>query len=91
MAKVRQPLAYALALSDAGVRVDMRIDARGGHALGIRPTTDPISREWPGQVEQWLHDLGLLSKAAVLAKAAWGTRCSQPRPPEWFFVGQWAA
>jgi acetyl esterase/lipase len=60
MDKVRQPLAYALALSDAGVPVDMRIYARGGHAFGMRPTANPISREWPGQVKQWLHNLGIL-------------------------------
>ncbi len=60
MDKVRQPLAYALALSDAGVPVDMRIYARGGHAFGMRPTADPISREWPAQVKQWLHNLEVL-------------------------------
>lgn len=60
MDKVRQPLAYALALSDAGVAVDLRIYSKGGHAFGIRPTDDPISREWPGQVRQWLHNLGML-------------------------------
>ena len=57
---IRQPLAYALALNDAGVPVDMRIYAKGGHAFGMRPTADPISREWPGQVKQWLHNLGML-------------------------------
>lgn len=60
MDPVRQPLAYALALSDAGVPVDMRIYAKGGHAFGMRQTADPISREWPGQVKQWLHNLGML-------------------------------
>ena len=34
---VRQPMAYALALNDAGVPVDMRLYARGGHAFGMRP------------------------------------------------------
>ena len=57
---IRQPMAYALALSDAGVPVDMRLYAKGGHAFGMRPTTDPISREWAGQVEQWLHNIGML-------------------------------
>lgn len=60
MDAIRQPIAYALALSDAGVPVDMRLYARGGHAFGIRPTSDPISREWPGQVRQWLQNLGIL-------------------------------
>lgn len=57
---VRQGMAYALALTDAGVPVDMRLYARGGHAFGLRPTADPITREWPGQVRQWLEDLGVL-------------------------------
>ena len=57
---VRQPMAYALALSDAGVPVDMRVYAKGGHAFGMRPTADPISREWPEEVKQWLHNIGVL-------------------------------
>lgn len=57
---IRQPMAHVLALSDAGVPVDMRLYAKGSHAFGMRPTADPISREWPGQVKQWLHDIGVL-------------------------------
>lgn len=57
---IRQPMAYALALSDAGVPVDMRLYSKGGHAFGMRPTADPTSREWPEQVKRWLHNLGML-------------------------------
>jgi len=57
---VREPMAYALALNDAGVPVDMRLYAKGGHAFGMRPTPDPITTQWPGQVKQWLHDIGVL-------------------------------
>ena len=57
---IRQPLAYALALNDAGVPVDMRIYAKGGHAFGMRPTGDPVTTEWPGQVKQWLHNIGIV-------------------------------
>jgi acetyl esterase/lipase len=57
---IRQPLAYALALNEAGVPVDMRVYAKGGHAFGMRPTADPITTEWPGQVRQWLANLGML-------------------------------
>lgn len=57
---IRQSMAYALALNDAGVPVDMRIYAKGGHAFGMRPTADPITTEWPGQVKQWLHNIGAL-------------------------------
>lgn len=60
MDAIRQPMAYALALSDAGVPVDMRLYATGGHAFGMRPTPDPISRQWPGQVGQWLHNIGMM-------------------------------
>ncbi len=57
---VRQPLAYALALNDAGVPVDLRVYAKGGHAFGLRPTTAPVTTQWPGQVVQWLRDRGML-------------------------------
>ena len=57
---IRHPMAYALALNDAGVPVDMRLYAKGGHAFGMRPTDDPITTQWPGQVKQWLHDIGVL-------------------------------
>lgn len=56
---IRQPMAYALALNDAGVPVDMRLYARGGHAFGMRPTGDPITTEWPEQVKQWLQNIGM--------------------------------
>jgi len=57
---IRQAMAYALALNDAGVPVDMRLHAKGGHAFGMRPTADPITTEWPGHVKQWLHNIGVL-------------------------------
>lgn len=57
---VRQPMAYALALHDMGVPVDLRIYARGGHAFGLRRTADPVTIEWPTEARQWLHDLGML-------------------------------
>lgn len=57
---IRQPMAYALALNDAGVPVDMRLYARGGHAFGLRPTTDPVTTDWPVQVRTWLLSLGVL-------------------------------
>lgn len=58
---IRQPMAYALALNDAGVPVDVRFYAKGGHAFGMRPTEDPITTEWPGQVKQWLNNLGIFA------------------------------
>lgn len=60
MDDIRQPMAYALALNGAGVPVDMRVYARGGHAFGMRPTANPITTEWPGQVRQWLRNIGAM-------------------------------
>lgn len=57
---VRHAMAYALALNEAGVPVDMRLYAKGGHAYGLRPTADPVTTQWPGQVGQWLRDIGML-------------------------------
>jgi acetyl esterase/lipase len=57
---IRHPMAYALALNDVGVPVDVRFYAKGGHAFGMRPTADPITTQWPGQVKQWLENIGVL-------------------------------
>jgi acetyl esterase/lipase len=57
---IRHPFAYALALQEAGVPVDLRIYAKGGHAYGLRPTRDPITTQWPGQAAQWLRNIGML-------------------------------
>lgn len=57
---VREAMAYALALNDVGVPVDMRLYAKGGHAYGMRPTANPITTEWPEQLEQWLRNIGML-------------------------------
>jgi acetyl esterase/lipase len=58
---VRHSMAYGQALNDAGVPVDMRLYARGGHAFGIRPTHDPITTEWPGLVMKWLQRIDMLA------------------------------
>jgi acetyl esterase/lipase len=54
---VRHSLAYGLALNDARVPVEMHLYARGGHAFGMRPTSDPITTEWPELVKKWLHTI----------------------------------
>jgi acetyl esterase/lipase len=54
---VRHSLAYGLALHDVGVNVEMHLYARGGHAFGMRATSDPITTEWPRLVEKWLHTI----------------------------------
>lgn len=57
---VRHSIAYALALNELGVQVDMRVYAKGCHAFGLRPTQDPITSEWPDEVLKWLTELGVL-------------------------------
>jgi acetyl esterase/lipase len=54
---VRHSMAYGLALKEAGVPVDMRFYARGGHAFGMRPTRDPVTTEWPELVMTWLKHI----------------------------------
>jgi acetyl esterase/lipase len=51
---VRHSLAYGAALNDVGVSVDMHLFAKGGHAFGLRPTSAPVTTEWPRLVEKWL-------------------------------------
>ena len=57
---VRHSMAYGQALKDAGVPVDMRLYAKGGHAFGMRPTRDPITTEWPELVAKWLRGINVL-------------------------------
>ena len=54
---VRHSLAYGLALNDAGASVEMHLYATGGHAFGMRPTSDVVTTEWPKLVEKWLHTI----------------------------------
>jgi acetyl esterase/lipase len=55
---VRHSIAYFLALREAKVPVEMHIYAHGGHAFGLRPTAQPITR-WPALMEMWLHTIGV--------------------------------
>jgi acetyl esterase/lipase len=57
---IRHPMAYALALNEVGVPVDLRVYAKGGHAFGMRPTNDPITTQWPDHMKQWLQNLKIL-------------------------------
>ena len=56
----RHAMAYALALSEVGVPVDMRIFAKGCHAFGLRAAADPVTRQWPEHAVQWLRDIGVI-------------------------------
>lgn len=54
---VRHSIAYGLALHDAGVPVDMRLYAEGGHAFGARATSAPVTTEWPEVAMKWLEQI----------------------------------
>lgn len=56
---VHQSIAYYIALKDAGVPVEMHLYAQGGHAFGLRRTSDPITK-WPTLVDRWLGTIGMI-------------------------------
>ncbi len=58
---VRQSLVYYTALARVGVPAELHIYAKGGHAFGLRPTADPVTR-WPALVETWLATIGMTTK-----------------------------
>ncbi|MGN6374030.1 MAG: alpha/beta hydrolase [Sphingomonas sp.] len=58
---VRNAISYFLALKAAKVPVEMHICAHGGHAFGLRPSAQPISR-WPALAQTWLHTIGMLKE-----------------------------
>jgi acetyl esterase/lipase len=59
---VDQALVYFTALKNAGAPVEMHLYAHGGHAFGLRPTSDPITR-WPALAETWLGTIGMIPVA----------------------------
>ena len=56
---VDQALVYFAALKKAGVPTEMHIYAHGGHAFGLRHTSDPIT-DWPKLAETWLRTIGIV-------------------------------
>ncbi len=59
---VNQSLVYFTALKNANVPAEMHLYAHGGHAFGLRATSDPITH-WPALAEQWLVSIGMISAA----------------------------
>lgn len=51
---------YARALDHAGVRAEVHLFAKGGHAFGLRDKDHPVS-SWPSLVENWLKEMGIVS------------------------------
>jgi len=56
---IRHSITYFMALREKKVPVEMHIYAHGGHAFGVRPTDQPITR-WPELAERWLHMIGMI-------------------------------
>jgi acetyl esterase/lipase len=59
---VNQALVYYTALKNADVPAEMHLYAHGGHAFGLRPTSDPITH-WPTLAEAWMGTLGMIPAA----------------------------
>ena len=57
---VDDALSYYIALKNAGVPVEMHLFAHGGHAFGLRRTSQPIT-VWSAFVETWLMTVGMIS------------------------------
>lgn len=56
---VNQALVYYTALKQAKVPVEMHLYAHGGHAFGLRPTSNPITH-WPTLAETWMSTIGMI-------------------------------
>lgn len=59
---IRESLTYYLALSQAKIPVEMHLYAEGGHAFGLRTTTNPVTN-WPVLAEEWMSSIGILPAA----------------------------
>lgn len=57
---VHNAVAYAMALRQSKVPVEMHLYAQGGHAFGLRPTSSPITTEWPQLALKWLRSIKIL-------------------------------
>jgi acetyl esterase/lipase len=56
---IQNSLVYYIALKKAGVPVEYHIYAEGGHAFGLKKTSQPIA-DWPKLVETWLHTIKMI-------------------------------
>lgn len=60
---IDQALVYYNALKQADVPTEMHLYAHGGHAFGLRPTSNPITH-WPVLAETWLGTIGMIPLSA---------------------------
>lgn len=55
-------IVYARALDAAGVKAEVHLFAKGGHAFAMRPLGHPVEK-WPSLVEDWLRETGIMEAA----------------------------
>jgi acetyl esterase/lipase len=60
---IDQALVYYTALKNADVPVEMHLYPQGGHAFGLRPTSNPITH-WPALAETWMSSIGMIPAQA---------------------------
>jgi len=60
---IHQTQVYYAALKNADVPVEMHLYPHGGHAFGLRPTSNPITH-WPALAETWMSSIGMIPAAS---------------------------
>lgn len=60
---IHQTQVYYAALKNADVPVEMHLYPHGGHAFGLRPTSNPITH-WPALAETWMNSIGMIPTAS---------------------------
>jgi len=70
---IQNSLVYYIALQKAGVHAEYHIYAEGGHAFGVKRTSQPIAdwsklpiADWSKLAERWLHTIKMISDTTNL-------------------------
>ena len=59
--RVENALAYAVALQQAKVPMELHVYPTGGHGYGLRPAKDYVTT-WPQRAADWMRSRGLLEQ-----------------------------